>query len=574
MHRRWLLKKTNPEYISYLSRAASISPALAQVLINRGVKTPEDVHSFMSQGLDAMCDPFDISGMGTLVDAVLGARHRGLKVFIHGDYDADGLTATAIMAGALMRLGIDVRYYIPNRFTDGYGFHPPAVEQAKAFGAGLIITVDCGITSFEAAEAARASGIDLIITDHHEPAPISGDVAGRALLPEAMAIINPKLSAEGSAAAGLSGAGIAFKAVQALSMKEPSLFEPREFIDLATLGTIADSVPLVGENRTIVREGLPALVDARRPGARALKEVAELGSRALKARLVAFTLVPRINAAGRLGDAAEVVELLLTDSASRAEEIAASLNRKNYERQKTEVAVFEEAIELVEKKGYGSAIVLAGEGWHEGVVGIVASRIAETYQRPTFVLSIKDDGSAKGSARGIPGFDVHAALTAASEHLMGFGGHKQAAGLRLRATELEAFQRKMEEVAASLMEDFTPTLDIDAGVVLKDVTFGLVREFEALEPFGYGNPEPVLGSRGLEAMNPRVVGNNHLKVKLRGENCAHDAIGWGMGGLCDFVSEAGKVDAAFAATINDWNGNRIVQLSLKGLREANAPVSR
>ncbi len=566
MHRRWLLKKTNPGYISYLSRAASISPALAQVLINRGVKTPEDVHSFMSQGLDAMCDPFDIEGMSTLVDAVLGAKHKGLKVFIHGDYDADGLTATAIMAGALRRLGIVVQYYIPNRFAEGYGFHPPAVEQAKAFGAGLIITVDCGITSFEAAEAARASGIDLIITDHHEP-----DTRG---IPEALAVINPKVSAEGSAVAGLSGAGIAFKAVQALSMKEPSLFEPREFLDLAALGTIADSVPLVGENRTIVREGLPALVDALRPGARALKEVAELGSRALKARLVAFTLVPRINAAGRLGDAAEVVELLLTDSASRAEEIAASLNRKNYERQKTEGAVLEEAIELVEKKGYGSAIVLAGEGWHEGVVGIVASRIAETYQRPTFVLSIKDDGTAKGSARSIPGFDVHAALTAASEHLTGFGGHKQAAGLRLRATELEAFQRKMEVVAASLMEDFTPTLDIDAEVVLKDVTFGLVREFEALEPFGYGNPEPVLGSRDLEAMNPRVVGNNHLKVKLRGKNCAHDAIGWGMGGLCDFINEAGKVDAAFAATINDWNGNRSVQLSLKGLREANAPADQ
>lgn len=556
MHRRWLLKRTNPEYIEYLSRAAGISPALAQVLINRGVKTPGEVQAFMSPGLDSMCDPFDIDGVGTLVDAVLGAREKGLRLFVHGDYDADGLTATAIMVGAMRRMGIETDYFIPNRFSDGYGFHPAAVEKAKAVGADLIVTVDCGITSFEAAEAAKASGIDLIITDHHEPG------GG---LPEALAVINPKLSARGPAA-GLSGAGIALKAVQALSMKEKAIV-PADYIDLAALGTLADSVPLVGENRTIVREGLNALADARRPGIRALKDVSGLGNRELRAGLMAFTLVPRINAAGRLADATEVVELMLTESGQRAEEIARSLDFKNSERQKTEEAVLGEALEVIEKRGYGPAIVLAGEGWHEGVVGIVAAKVAETFNRPSFVLSIKD-GVAKGSARSVPGFDVHAALTMAGEHLLGFGGHKQAAGLKLSISELEAFEKKMNSIAASQMEDFTPVLDIDAEVDLRDVTFSLVRELGQLEPFGSGNPEPVLGARELEPINPRVVGSNHLKVKLRGGNCAHDAIGWGLGDLCDFVSQSATVDAAFAATINDWDGGRMVQLSLKGLRGA------
>lgn len=557
MHRRWLLKRTNPEYLDYLCRAASISPALAQVLVNRGVKTPGEVADFMSPGLEAMGDPFDIGGVGALVEAVLGARKRGLRVFVHGDYDADGLTATAIMVGALKGLGIETDYFVPNRFADGYGFHPPAVERAASFGAGLIITVDCGITSFEAAEAAREKGIGLVITDHHEP----GDA-----LPEALAVINPKLFAP-SRSAGLSGAGTALRAVQALAAKEKAL-DPLGFMDLAALGTLADSVPLVGDNRVIVKEGLGALADPRRPGLRALKEVSGVGKRELRAGLMAFTLIPRINAAGRLADATEVVELMLTDSAKRAAEIALSLDRLNSERQRTEEAVLEEALGIVERRGHGPAIVLASEGWHEGVLGIVAAKLAETFNRPAFVLSIKD-GAAKGSARSVEGFDVHAALSKVRRRLLRFGGHKQAAGLKLDIGELASFEREMGSLAEAHMEEFQPVLDIDAAVDLRDVTFSLVKELERLEPFGYGNPEPVLGARELDPVNPRVVGNNHLKVKLKGGNCAHDAIGWGMGELLDFVRDSGSVDAAFAATINDWNGDRMVQLSLKGLRTSN-----
>jgi len=564
MHRRWLLKRTNPEYIEYLSRSTGITPALAQILVNREIKTPEEVLEFMNPGIESMCDPFDIEGMGTLVETVLAARDRGTKVFVHGDYDADGLTATSIMVGALRRLGLDASYHIPNRFHSGYGFHPRAVEEARELGAGLIITVDCGVTAFEAAEAAKASGIGLIITDHHEASAEVLDAEGRSKLPEALTIVNPKLSAPGASVSGLSGAGIALKVVQALAMKDPSV-DPRDFLDLATLGTLADSVPLRGENRAIVKEGMPRLIDAQRPGIMALKEVANLNSRKLDARLTTFVLVPRINAAGRLGDASEVVELMLTDSEKRAAEIARSLQGKNSERQKQEEAVLEEALKMVDEEGYGPAIVIAGEGWNEGVVGIVASRLVDAFQRPSFVMSIKD-GVAKGSARSVPGFDIHAALAEASEYLIGFGGHKQAAGLRLNASELDAFRKKMEAIAAVQMEEFTPVLEIDAEVDLKDVTFALVNELDALAPFGYGNPEPVLGARDLEVINARVVGNNHLKVKLRAGNCAHDAIGWGMGALAEFASTEGRVDAAFAATVNEWNGSKLVQLNLKGLR--------
>ncbi|MEJ2324263.1 MAG: single-stranded-DNA-specific exonuclease RecJ [Nitrospirota bacterium] len=555
MHRRWLLKRTNPEYLDYLCRAASVPPALAQVLVNRGVKTPAEIAAFMSPALESLGDPFDIGGVDDLVETVLGARKRGTRVFVHGDYDADGLTATAIMVGALRILGIETDYYIPNRFSDGYGFHPRAVERAASLGAGLIITVDCGITSFEAAGEARKRGIGLVITDHHEPG---------AELPEALAVINPKLQAPASPAAGLSGAGIALRAVEALARGAEGL-EPLEFMDLAALGTLADSVPLVGENRVIVKEGLALISDPRRAGLRALRDVSGVGKRELRAGLLAFTLIPRINAAGRLADATEVVDLMLTDSSKRAEEIALSLDRMNTERQKTEEAVLGEALEMIERRGHGSAIVLAAEGWHEGVLGIVASKIAETYNRPSFVLSIKD-GAARGSARSAGGFDVHAALAKLRKRLLRFGGHKQAAGLKLDLAELPAFEREMDSLAGERLEDFRPVLDIDAEVDLRDVTFSLVRELERLEPFGAGNPSPVLGARGLDPINPRVVGNNHLKVKLRGGNCAHDAIGWGMGELLGFVSDSGAVDAAFAATINDWDKGRMVQLSLKGLR--------
>jgi single-stranded-DNA-specific exonuclease len=562
MNRRWLLKRTNAEYVSYLSRAASISPVLAQILITRGIKTPEGVYAFFSQTSEGMSDPFEMGGVEAAVGIIESCKSRGTKVLVHGDYDADGLTATAIMVEALRRSGLDVRYHIPNRFQEGYGLNPSAVKKARGMGVGLVVTVDCGIASFEAAGLAKKEGVGLIITDHHEPA--LDPRTGLPKLPEALAVINPKLSSPGLAA--LSGAGVALKMAQALASRN-SRIQALEFMDLAALGTLADSVPLVGENRVIVREGIRLIEEGRRTGITALKAVSGMGSREIKAGGLSYTLVPRINAAGRLSDASEVVDLLLSPSEDTAMPIAEALDRKNSERQQIEEEVLSSALALLEKKGYGSAVVLAGEGWHEGVIGIVASRIAEKFYRPSFVFNIRGD-TAKGSARSIPEFDVYAGLTECREVLLAFGGHRQAAGLSIRASGLGAFEELINEAVGKKVRDFVPSLRIDADIGLRDISFRLVKELALLEPYGFGNAEPVLGSRGLEVIAPRVVGNNHLKMRLQSRSKVMDAIGFEMGALCETMENSPIVDAAYVATVNEWEGGKSLQLNLKGLRPA------
>jgi single-stranded-DNA-specific exonuclease len=563
MHRRWVVRRTNKEYISYLSRAASVSPAFAQILVNRGIKTPGAAIDFLSPGAEALGDPMELQGMARAVAAVEEARNSGSRVLVHGDYDADGLTSTAILVAALRNLGLDVRYFIPNRFVHGYGFTLPGVDHARQVGAGLILTVDCGITSFEAVQRAAALGMGVVITDHHEP--LRNPATGEPRLPPALAVVNPRLA--GDEAPPLAGAGVALKLLQALALKHPGALEPREFIDLAALGTLADSVALVGENRAIVREGLGLIAGSERSGLKALKAVSGLEGRRLKAGLLAFTLVPRMNAPGRLAGAEEVVELLLAPDAGRAEKLARSLDRQNAERQKIEEQVFQEALEVLEGREPGPAVVLAREGWHEGVLGIVASRLVERLSRPAFVLSIRGD-TARGSARSIPAFDVHAGLEALSGQLLAFGGHKQAAGLTVQASRIGEFESRICQIVTGSLREETPTLFIDAAVGLREINRRFLKELEGLEPFGAGNPEPVMGSRALEVISARVVGKNHLKMRLRSRSMVMDAIGFDMGGLLGTIEETVAVDAAYAAAMNEWEGGRSIQLQLKGLRSS------
>ncbi|MDP2168442.1 MAG: single-stranded-DNA-specific exonuclease RecJ [Thermodesulfovibrionales bacterium] len=559
MHRKWLVNRTNREFISYLSSASSISPTLAQVLINRGIKTPEDVRDFLRPGLPALSNPFEMPGTEAACEAINAAKKAGKKVFVHGDYDVDGLTATAIMVSALRALGLDAGYFIPNRFAHGYGFGPHAVGLAGDSGSGLIITVDCGISSFEACEAARAAGIGVIITDHHEPV---RDGNG-CVLPGALSIVNPKLGPAPAGASALSGAGVALKMALALGLSA------EDFLDLAALGTIADVVPLTGENRIIVKQGLGFIQEGRRHGIRALKTVSGLDGKEIKAGHLSFTVLPRMNAAGRMSDAGEVVELLLSSSEEAALGMASALDKKNSERQKVEEKVYKEAMGLLSKKGISQAssphaIVLSGEGWHEGVIGIVAARIAEQFGRPAFIFSIKGE-VAKGSARSIPGLDIHAGLLSLKGLLISFGGHRQAAGLKARVSELEAFEEGIIGLVEAGVSDFTPSLTVDADIGLEDVSFGLAGELASLEPFGMGNPEPLFGSSGLEMVGPRVVGNNHLKTKLKGKRASVEAIGFDMGGLIEKIGGT-KVDAVFTVNINEWEGGRTLQLNLKALR--------
>jgi len=578
MEKRWLISRTNPEYIRYISKAASISPALAQILIKRGLKTPGEINDFLNPRISDLSDPFELPGVKTAVERIKHAVSRNETVLVHGDYDADGLTATAIMVHILRKLGLNVHYFIPNRIAHGYGFSPAAVKNAKELGASLIITVDCGITSFEAVSYAGQEGIDVIITDHHEPVSsrqylVNSEQSDYPLntihysLPDAVAVINPKLLTFNSKLSALSGAGVAFKIAQGLDSAFQTDYS-YSMLDLAAIGTMADVVQLTGENRVIVKEGLKLIHEGQRQGLKTLKSIAGIDNRELRAELLSFTLIPRINAAGRLDDSRDVVRLLLSDIEEESAELGSWLDRLNSDRQKLDEEVYQEALSKLDTKGIDSVIVLSGEGWHQGVVGIVASRLAEKFYRPAFIFSV-ENGIAKGSARSIPSFDLCKGLSECNELLLTFGGHKQAAGIRLKAENLPDFENAINKIIKISLtdDDFIPCLGIDADIPLSEANHSLIKELAMLEPLGYGNEEPFLGSKKLEVVKPRIVGNNHLKMRLKQGSQTIDAIGFDMGGppwVADNPPDI--VDAVFALTINEWERGRYLQLNLKALR--------
>ncbi len=571
---KWLVSRSNLEYVEYVSRLASVSLPFAQVLINRGIKTPEQIQAFLNPHREQLSDPMELPGISEAIERIGLAKERDEIVLVHGDYDADGISATAIMIEGLRQLGIKSRYFIPNRALHGYGFGAAGVECARKSGAALIITVDCGISSFDACSEAKRHGIDVVITDHHEPVRSTGPQGACTedpafLTPEAVTVVNPRLMIGPSPLRDLSGAGVAFSIVRALLGPRSDAVFP--LFDLAALGTAADVVPVFADNRIMLREGMRLIHSRQRTGIRALKEVSGVRNGVIRTSILNFTLIPRINAAGRIDDATDVVKLLTTEVWAEAERLALWLNELNAKRQRVEESVYQEALQLLERIDVErcGAIVLASEGWHPGVVGIVASRIAEEHQRPTFVLAI-EDGVAKGSGRSIPAFDMHQGLSRCSSLLTRFGGHRQAAGLSLSADLIETFTTTISGIALDALseEDCTPALHLDASVTLADITTALTAEIARLEPFGYGNEEPLFGARGLEAVVPRTVGNNHLKMHLKQDSVSLDAIGFDMGGLLGSLGKGMRFDAAFLPLVNEWNGGRFLQLNLKALRRS------
>jgi single-stranded-DNA-specific exonuclease len=569
---KWLLSRTNREYVDYVSKLTGFSIPLAQTMINRGIKTAGQLDSFLNPRLTMLADPFDLPGMAKAVRRIADAVQSGERIFIHGDYDADGVTATAIVMDALKKLGSEPRYHIPAR-AFGYGLGSEGIKKAKESKASLIITVDCGITSFEAVSAANSIGIDVIVTDHHEPVrdTTSANPAGRFVLPDAFTVVNPKLEQGPSPSADLSGAGVAFKLAQALLGN--SLDNVLELIDLAALGTAADVVPVVGDNRIILKEGLKLIQSGVRPGIKALKEVAGIKPGSMRATALHFMLIPRINAAGRIADANDVVKLLLTDSDDEAMRLAEWLNGLNVRRQEIGESVFSEAMDMLQASGIGpegtGAIVVCKEGWHRGVLGIVAAKMTEAFYRPSFILSV-EAGVARGSARSIPSFDIYHGLSRCNELLMTFGGHKQAAGLSLSSGDIDSFRDMISRLVLETVaeDDMVPVLRIDAPLKLSDVTADFVREITCLEPFGYGNEEPVFGAKRLEIVQSRIVGNNHLKMYLKQNGKGIDSIGFDLGGMLDEVGPGAMVDAAFVPMMNEWDGGRNLQLNLKSVRES------
>ncbi|MBM2837400.1 MAG: exonuclease RecJ [Deltaproteobacteria bacterium] len=564
--KRWRVRE--PELVLQKTLAASlnISTITSQLLINRGISDIQQAERFLSSTLSDIRSPLVMKGMKEGVERVLKALHNKEKIAIYGDYDVDGITSTSILLMFLKSAGADVSYYIPERIAEGYGLNADAISGLAERGVTLLITVDCGISDHPEVKLAKELGMDVIVTDHHE---VPDD------LPPAYAIINPKQSGCPFPFKNLAGVGVAFNFIIALRAtlrdegfwKEKEVPNLKEYLDLVALGTVADVVPLVDENRIFVKYGLMELTASIKPGIIALKEISGLNDVPINAGMVGYRLAPRINAAGRVGKGVDGVRLLTSESYDEAASIAKLLDDGNKERQGLEEVILREATEMVESGRIEDrkSIVLASENWHPGVIGIVASRIAEKYYRPTVMIALKN-WIGKGSARSIHSFMLYEGLKECSHLLNEFGGHDYAAGLSINEENIEKFRDAFERVASNKLsdEDMVPEMDIDATMDLNDVTEDLVKELDNLAPFGEANPEPLLCSTGLGIADCRVVGNNHLKMKVKQGGTVRDAIGFGMGNLN--LSPGINLDTAFIPQINIWNGGKSIQLKLKDVR--------
>ena len=572
--KRWVLAPRDAELEERLASGLRISRVLAQLLINRDVRDVDTGRAFLQPQLSGLHDPWLLPDMERASDRIRDAIRSGEKIVIYGDYDVDGISATALLLRCLKMAGANVDYYLPARLEEGYGLNLKAVEKIISEGARLIVTVDCGVGALAEADLARSRGVDLIITDHHEPGH---------KLPEAFALVNPKIPTSQYPFKGLAGVGIAFKLAWALGKSFSNgtkvSEEFKDFlldaVSLAALGTVADVVPLRDENRVLVRYGLTALSESAAPGIRALIEVANLEDKTLDPYLVGFRLAPRLNAAGRLGHAKRSVELLTTESTERATEIAKELDRENVRRQEIQRKIVDTVRRRIEEEFGGKpphAIILADEDWHVGVIGIVASKIAEEYHRPTLLISW-DNEIGHGSGRSIENFHLYNALDRCAGMLLSFGGHAQAAGLRLERGSFARFQQAFTEYAQSALtpDDLVPSLRVDGEVMLAMLSKALVREIEMLAPLGDGNPEPVLVAAGVTVAGEiRRMGAEarHISFFARQGDVSLRTVGFDMAHLADALSQPGRLwTIAFVPKINRWNDREDVELMMEDMKE-------
>ena len=555
--------------VRLLSEALGIAPLLARLLCLRGLTTPDAADRFLHPSLDHLHDPFRLEGMRAAVDRLLGAIASGERIVIHGDYDVDGITATVILRRTLEMLGADVGHFVPERLRDGYGLNAPAIERLHAEGVRLIVSVDCGIRGTDAGRRARELGVDLIITDHHEP----DDE-----LPAAVAIINPRQPSCTYPDKNLAGVGVALKLVQALCARSGRDRWLPACVKIAALGTLADVVPLVGENRVIAKLGLELL--SRGPnkvGLRALIEASGLTGKTIDSHQVAFMIAPRINAAGRMSTPDIAMRLLLASDESEAveaRELASQLNHENQRRQQEERAIAAEARRLVESDpdiGARSVLVVAGDGWHRGVIGIVASKLVDVFHRPSIVISIEGD-AAHGSCRSIPGFDMLGALEAHAAYLEKFGGHRAAAGLTMESGKIKAFRQAVTGWADERLgpDDLRPRLRLDAALRFPEINAGLVEALSALAPFGAGNAKPLFHSHDVVvADGPRRLKDRHLSLSLRQDGVALRGVFWRGAERASLIEQArAALDVAFSVEQNTFNGTTRIEVSLADVRAA------
>jgi single-stranded-DNA-specific exonuclease len=562
----WRLLPPSPQS-SQLALETGISPLKAQLLLNRGVSTSNSATSFLSPRLSCLIDPMLLKDMDHAVDLIMETIGNREQIAVFGDYDADGITSTALLLNFFSELGIPLFCYIPNRLDEGYSLNSQALKKLAERGVRLIITVDCGISNRKEIEMAKGLGMKVVVTDHHQ-IPEDFDPIGP--------VINPNRHDSLFPFKALAGVGVTFFLVIALrsclrdrrwfidSRPEPDL---KQYLDIVALGTVADMVPLIDQNRILVRSGIEVMKNSIWPGIKAIRKISGIGTQRISSYDLAFKLAPRLNAPGRLGDSATGLTTLTARSDFIAMESAARLNSMNVHRQKIEADILKEIEESIIKESNlkeRRTIVLAKEGWHQGVLGVVASRLLDRYYKPALILTIRE-GMAIGSGRSIDGFNLHRSMIRLNHLFEKFGGHYHAAGCTLKASNIEALAEGLEEIAREELkeEDLVPAIDIDAEISLPELTFDFVNDIMSMEPFGPGNPEPLFFCGDLEVVNSRIVGKKHLKLKVRQGGNIMEAIGFSLSDLHPL--EGRTVNMVFTPEINEWNGYKTIQLKISAL---------
>ena len=563
LKRQWIFHKSDETAIKEISKSFSLSAPISQVLLNRGLKTPKDIEFFLNPKLSFLRDPFEIPDMEKAVDKTLTFVKDKKDIFVWGDYDTDGVTGTSIIMLCLKKLGANAKYYIPHRYNEGYGLNKVGIEKIAKSGGQLLITVDCGISNFDEIEYAKSIGIDVIVTDHHNLPE---------KLPNAFACVNPKIIKGDHPSKDLSGAGVAFKFVWALLRRagEKNSSVIKDFLDLAALGTIADVVPLTGENRILAVSGIKLLNQKKRHGVKCLVEAAKFDGE-INSKEISFILAPRLNAPGRLRHAELSLKLLLENDPQKAKLIADEINIINTQRQQIGSLIGEDVFSRIKDVDRAKLIVLSGKNWHPGVIGIVASKISEKFNRPSILIS--DNGkTCRGSARSIDGFDIYNLLKTCHDIFLDFGGHKDAAGFEISSDLLEEFKNRISQkidVYCSF-EELIPKTKIDAEAKLDDITLDFAMQVNRLSPFGQGNLNPVFMTPSLKISSISKIGanGNHLKIQLFDGASNSSAVGFGFGELFGKIKKGMKVDIAYNVFLGKWNGDIFPKIRLVDIRRA------
>lgn len=559
MNKKWQIYETNEEEIKKIKSKYQINELLATILVNRNIIKEADIRLFLNPTRDDFYDPFLITDMKIAVERIVKAIEGKQKVTIYGDYDVDGITSITVLKSFLKDVGLEASSYIPNRLDEGYGLNKDAIDTIKQDGCDLMITVDCGISAISEIEYANSLGIETIVTDHHEP----GNE-----LPNAYAVIDNKRKDSKYPFRELAGVGVVFKLIQALGirmgLKEESYLK---YLDIVCIGTISDIVPLIDENRVIAKLGMMLVKQTKNIGLKSI--INSSGYTKIDSNTISFGVAPRINACGRMGKAEEALKLFLSSNVGEVNNLTKRLNEYNRQRQETEKAIFENAIEKIEKEHLNDnkAIVVGGKNWHHGVIGIVSSKITDMYFKPSILLSFEDEGIGKGSGRSIPGFDLHDALMKCSDTVEKFGGHSMAVGITIKKENLEDFRKEFENIAIEKhIDEIIPIINIDAKINLTDINKEMVESLKRLEPFGEANKMPIFAFKNLKIDSIRALSEGkHLKLTLKDTNNIINAIGFNMGHLAEEYKIGDKIDVAGVLEINTFNGTENLQINLRDI---------